>query len=162
MVSTCDLCDAHKADATGSFRVLPAGFSSFGGRAAFCGEVVTVQCFEDNTQVKAAVDSEGLGRVLVVDAGASLWRAVVGGNLAAAAARNGWAGLVVNGCVRDLAELRAADVGIYALGHVPMPTIKRDQGLRDVPVQIQGVWVRPGDWLAADEDGIVIAEQALV
>ncbi len=162
MLSTCDLCDAHKGDASGAFRVLPPGFKSYGARPAFCGLVVTVQCFEDNTQVKAAVDAPGQGRVLVVDAAAGIQRAVLGGNLGAAAARNGWAGVVVNGCVRDVAELRVCEVGIYALGHMPLPTIKRDQGLRDVAVQIQGVWVRPGDWLAADEDGIVVAEQALI
>ena len=142
--------------------MLPPGFRSYGARVAFHGSVVTVQCFEDNTQVKAAVDTAGEGRVLVVDAAAGMQRAVLGGNLGAAAARNGWAGVVVNGCVRDLAELRVCEVGIYALGHMPLPTIKRDQGLRDVPVQVQGVWVRPGDWLAADEDGIVIADRALV
>lgn len=162
MVSTCDLCDAHKADASGAFRVLPVGFQSYGGRSAFHGRVVTVQCFEDNSWVKAALDSPGEGRVLVVDAAAGMQRAVVGGNLGAAGARNGWAGIVVNGCVRDRAELRACDVGILALGHVPLPTIKREQGLRDVPVQVQGVWVRPGDWLAADEDGVVLAPDPLV
>ena len=114
--STCDFCDAHKADDSGAFRVLPPVFQSYGGVAAFAGAVATVKCFEDNTLVKAAVDSPGLGRVLVVDGGGSLRRALVGGNLAAAAARNGWAGVVVDGCVRDVAELNAAAVGIRALG----------------------------------------------
>src|SRR5690606_4085741 len=96
--STCDLCDAHKSDDSGAFRVLPPGFHSYGGVAAFSGEVHTIKCFEDNSLVKAAVESPGRGRVLVVDGGASLRRALVGGNLAASAARNGWAGIVVNGC----------------------------------------------------------------
>jgi regulator of ribonuclease activity A len=161
MWTTCDWCDAHKTDATGAFRVLPAGFQSYGALGRFAGTVTTVQCFEDNTAVKTMVDQAGDGRVLVVDAGASLRKAVLGGNLGAAAARNGWAGVVINGCVRDLAELRACEVGILALGHVPMPTIKRDQGLVDIPVQIHGVWVRPGDWLYADEDGVVISAQPL-
>jgi Demethylmenaquinone methyltransferase len=90
-----------------------------------------------------------------------LRRALVGGNLAAAAARNGWAGVVVDGCVRDVAELNAAAVGIRALGLMPLPTEKRNQGQRDVAVQIQGVWVRPGDWLYADADGIVISAGSL-
>jgi regulator of ribonuclease activity A len=85
----------------------------------------------------------------------------VGGNLAAAAARNGWAGLVVDGCVRDVAELNAAAVGIRALGLMPLPTEKRHEGQRDVAVQIQGVWVRPGDWLYADADGIVVSARSL-
>lgn len=161
MWTTCDWCDAHKADTSGAFRVLPAGFHAYGARNRFAGPVKTVQCFEDNTLVKAAVEQPGQGRVLVVDAAASMRRAVLGGNLGAAAASNGWAGLVINGCVRDLAELRVCDVGIWALGHVPMPTIRREQGLEDVAIQIQGVWVRPGDWLYADEDGIVVSAQAL-
>lgn len=154
--STCDFCDAHKGDDGGAFRVLPPVFHSYGGVAAFGGPVSTVKCFEDNTQVKAAVESAGEGRVLVVDGGASLRRALVGGNLAAAAAKNGWAGVVVNGCVRDVAELNAAAVGIRALALMPLPTERRGEGQRDVAVQIQGVWVRPGDWLYADADGIVV------
>jgi regulator of ribonuclease activity A len=85
-----------------------------------------------------------------------LRRALVGGNLAAAAARNGWAGVVIDGCVRDVAELAACDVGIRALAAMPLPTDKRNEGQRDVAVQIQGVWVRPGDWLYADADGVVV------
>ena len=154
--ATCDLCDLHKNDADGAFRVLPPVFRDFGGRLKFSGPVSTVKCFEDNSLVKAAVDSPGLGRVLVVDGGGSLRRALVGGNLGMAAAKNGWAGLVVDGCVRDVAELAACDVGIRALALMPLPTEKRNEGQRDVPVQVQGVWVRPGDWLYADADGIVV------
>ena len=86
--STCDLCDEHKLDDSGSFRVLPPVFHDFGGITVFSGVVSTVKCHEDNSLVKAAVDSPGLGRVLVVDGGGSLRYALVGGNLAAAAARN--------------------------------------------------------------------------
>lgn len=156
--ATCDLCDVHKGDASGRFRVLPPVFRDFGGRSRFAGPVATAKCFEDNTPVKQAVESPGDGRVLVVDGGGSLRRALVGGNLAAAAARNGWAGVVVDGCVRDAAELADCDVGIKALALMPLPTERRTEGLRDVAVQIQGVWVRPGDWLYADEDGVVVME----
>ena len=159
--STCDFCDQFKNDRSGAFRVLPPVWRDFGGINAFSGPVSTVQCFEDNSLVKAAVDSPGEGRVLVVDGGASLRRALVGGNLAAAAARNGWAGLVVDGCVRDVAELAASAVGIRALAAMPLPTEKRGQGQRDIAVQIQGEWVRPGDWLYADADGIVVSSVAL-
>ncbi len=154
--ATCDLCDAHKNDSSGSFRVLPPVFINFGGVLKFCGPVVTVKCFEDNSLVKAAVDSPGAGRVLVVDGGASLRRALLGGNLGAAAATNGWAGVVIDGCVRDVAELAQCRTGIRALAAMPLPTERRQEGQRDVAVQIQGVWVRPGDWLYADEDGIVV------
>ena len=154
--ATCDLCDAHKNDPSGAFRVLAPVFKNFGAHTKFCGEVVTVKCFEDNSLVKAAVDSAGQGRVLVVDGGASLRRALLGGNLGAAAAKNNWAGVVIDGCVRDVAELAQCAVGIRALAAMPLPTEKRGEGQRDVDIQIQGVWVHPGDWLYADEDGMVV------
>jgi regulator of ribonuclease activity A len=160
--ATCDLCDAHKNDSDGAFRVLPPVFKDYGKRVRFAGRVTTVKCFEDNSLVKAALDTPGEGRVLVVDGGASLRRALVGGNLGAAGAKNGWAGIVVDGCVRDSAELAACDLGIRALALMPLPTEKRNEGQRDVAVQVQGVWVRPGDWLYADEDGIVVSATALV
>jgi regulator of ribonuclease activity A len=168
--STCDLCDAHKGDTVSVFRVLPPAFRDFGGRRSFCGPVATVKCFEDNSMVKAAVDSCGfvdtpegrIAKVLVVDGAGSLRRALLGGNLGAAAARNGWAGVVIDGCVRDVAELAVQEVGIRALACVPMPTEKKSQGLADLPVQIQGVWVNPGDWLYADADGMVVAAGVLV
>lgn len=164
--ATCDLCDAHKNDSSGGFRVLPPVFKPFGGVPKFCGPVVTVKCFEDNSLVKAAVDGSGLvdspaGRVpavLVVDGGGSLRRALLGGNLGAAAAKNGWAGVVVDGCVRDVAELAQCGVGIRALASMPLPTEKRSEGQKNVPVCIQGVRVFPGDWLYADEDGIVVMQ----
>ncbi|TNF62079.1 MAG: RraA family protein [Burkholderiales bacterium] len=158
--ATCDLCDAHRNDASGAFRVLPPVFRDFGAVRRFAGTVVTVKCHEDNTLVKALVDSAGEGRVLVVDGGASLRRALLGGNLGAAAARNGWAGVVIDGCVRDVAELATCQVGIRALAPMPLPTEKRGEGQRDITVQVQGVWVRPGDWLCADEDGIVVMDRA--
>ena len=160
--STCDLCDEHKLDDSGSFRVLPPAFHNFGGLVAFSGIVSTVKCHEDNSMVKAAVESPGECRVLVVDGGASLRHALVGGNLAAAAARNGWAGLLIDGCVRDVAELKICPIGICALASMPLPTEKRNQGLRDVAVRIQQVWVRPGDSLYADADGIVVSARPLL
>ena len=161
--STCDLCDAHKGDSSGAFRVLPPVFASYGGVVRFAGPVSTVKCFEDNSLVKFALDEPGavqtpqgpVARVLVVAGGASLRRALVGGNIGAAAAKNGWAGVLVDGCVRDARELANAQVGIRALALMPLPTDKLGHGQRDVAVQVQGVWLRPGDWLYADEDGIV-------
>ena len=158
--ATCDLCDTHKNDTDGAFRVLPPVFGDFGQLPKFCGPVSTVKCFEDNSLVKAAVDSPGQGRVLVVDGGGSMRRALLGGNLGASAAKNGWAGVVIDGCVRDVAELALCQVGIRALAAMPVPTEKRNEGQRDVPVQIQGVWVRPRDLLYADADGIVVMPPA--
>ena len=157
--ATCDVCDAHAAEP--GLRVLPPVFASYGSHARFCGPVSTVKCFEDNSFVKAAVDSPGQGRVLVVDGGGSLRRALLGGNLAAAAAHNGWAGVLIDGCVRDVAELAACAVGIRALACVPLPTVKRNVGERDVFVQVQGVPVLPGDWLFADADGVLVATRDL-
>ena len=168
--ATCDLCDAHKNDPVEAFRVLPPVFKNFGARLTFCGPVVTVKCFEDNTLVKAAVDSVGyldtpegrIAQVLVVDGAGSLRRALLGGNLGAAAAKNGWAGVVIDGCVRDVAELAPLDVGIRALASMPLPTDKRNQGLKDLVVQIQGMQVKPGEWLYADADGMVVSATRLV
>lgn len=160
--STCDLCDAHLAEVGTGFLVLPPVFLHWGRRGAFCGAVSTVQCHEDNSRVREALATPGEGRVLVVDGGGSLRRALVGGNIAVSAVKNGWSGIVVNGCVRDVAELQACDIGIRALGLVPLPTEKRGAGLRDVPVQIQGQWIHPGDWLYADADGIVIGRKPLL
>jgi regulator of ribonuclease activity A len=156
--ATCDICDAHKADAGGALRVLPPLWREFGGAASFCGAVSTVQCFEDNSLVRAALESAGAARVLVIDGGGSQRTALVGGNLAALAVKNGWAGIVVDGCVRDAAELAACAIGIRALALQPMPPAKRGAGQRDVPVRVQGVSVRPGDWLYADGDGIVVLD----
>ena len=159
--STCDLCDAHEKDTVPIVWALPPVFRDFGSVARFCGPVATVRCHEDNSRIKEAVESAGHGRVLVVDGGSSVRRALVGGNLAAAAARNGWAGIVVDGAVRDSRELQAAGVGICALALMPQRSVKRNEGERDVPVLIQGVPVNPGYWLYADEDGIVVSERPL-
>lgn len=160
--STCDFCDAHKDDTSGMLRVLPPIFHSYGAAPSFAGTIVTVRCHEDNSVVKQVLEQEpGQGRVLVVDGGGVLQRALVGGKIAAAAARNGWAGLVVYGAVRDQLELASTLLGIRALALVPMPTSRAGQGQRDVPVQVQGVWLRPGEWLYADADGIVVAERPL-
>lgn len=168
--ATCDLCDAHKNDSPERFRVLPPVFVDYGARRVFCGPVETIKCFEDNTLVKATVETCGtvdtaqgrVGKVLVVDGAGSLRRALLGGNLGAAAARNGWAGIVIDGCVRDVAELAPLEVGIRALAAMPLPTERKDQGLKDLPVQIQGVWIAPGEWLYADADGMVVSAQSLL
>ena len=168
--ATCDLCDVHKSDASGDFRVLPPVFRDFGAVRKFGGSVRTVKCFEDNSLVKAALDSPGfeetasgrVGKVLVVDGGASLRRALLGGNLGLAAVRNNWAGVVIDGCVRDVTELASLEVGIRALASVPLPTEKRNEGQKDLAVRIQGLWVRPGDWLYADEDGMLVSNRCLI
>lgn len=160
--ATCDLCDEHEDDHSGAFRILPPLLQDFGARRAFCGPVHTVRALEDNSLVREAVRSAGQGRVLVVDGGGSLRRALMGGNLALAAAQNGWAGVVVDGAVRDAAELREAGIPIRAHALAPMRTKKHGAGAAGEAIQVLGVWVRPGDWLYADEDGIVLGNRALI
>ncbi len=170
---TADLCDPyrdHPLAGAPALQVLPPLWRDFGGRRRFAGPVSTVRCFEHNALVKAAVESPGsvdtpagrVARVLVVGGGGSLQRALLGGNLAAAAAANGWAGVLVDGAVRDTPELAQTGLGIRALASTPMPC-PRSGGAgaqRDVPVCLQGVWIRPGQWLVADEDGMVLLDGA--
>jgi regulator of ribonuclease activity A len=120
-----------------------------------------VRCFEDNSRVKEAVDGPGNGRVLVVDGGGSKRRALFGGNLGTAAVRNGWAGVIIHGCIRDVAELEPLDLGIRALGTMPLRSEKRGEGERDVPVRFAGVTFRPGEYVYVDDDGIVVSPTAL-
>ena len=157
MPLTADLCDEHGDEA----RVLDGGFASYGGATAFAGPVTTVAAFEDNSLVREALAEEGGGRVLVVAAGGSTRCAMVGGNLGALAEDNGWAGIVVDGSVRDAAELRGTTVGIRARGTSPRRSVKRGVGERDVPITVAGVDLVPGMWLWADEDGIVVADRNL-
>jgi regulator of ribonuclease activity A len=160
--ATADLCDAHEAAlADGSLRVMAPGLRAFGARASFAGPAVTLKLFEDNSLLADEVKSAGGGRVLVVDAGGSLRCAVFGGNLAAAAAASGWSGVVIHGCVRDTSEIDAADLGVRALDVHPRRSVKRGEGQRLVPVTFLGVTVRPGDWIYADRDGVLVSAEPL-
>ena len=151
--ATTDIADDY-GDAV---YVLAPKFHSFGGVKRFCGPVKTLLAFEDNTKVRAAVEGKGDGQVLVVNGGASKRCALFGGNLAKLAADNGWAGIIINGCVRDTAELAGEQVGIKALAVHPRKSLKRDLGTYDVPVKFAGVRIYPGDWIYADEDGIILS-----
>ncbi len=161
-VNTCDFCDQQTdAIARGDVRALPPVFRHYGRQGHFFGKVATVQCFEDNSLVRASLEQAGMARVLVIDGGASLRHALLGGQLAALALRNGWAGVVIDGCVRDVQEIQASALGVRALGSMPVPPRKLGSGQCDVPVRIQGVPVRPGEWLYADADGILVSRQPL-
>lgn len=154
--ATADFCDASPEAA----RVALPLFRDYGGTRAFGGPVATIKCFEDNSLVRAALETPGAGRVLVVDGGGSLRCALLGDMLAALAAQNDWAGVVVNGCVRDAAALAKIAVGVKALATCPLKSVKRGAGMRDVPVRFAGVEFAPGRSLYADEDGIVVAAAA--
>lgn len=152
MISVADLCDEHEE----TIEVCELQFRDLGGNTAFSGPIRTVRCHEDNSVVKALLAEPGEGCVLVVDGGGSLRRALVGDMLAGDAAKNGWAGIVVHGAVRDSVVLSTLDIGIKALGTIPMRGIKRGEGVVDTPVAFGGVVFVPGDMLHADEDGVAV------
>ena len=159
---TTDLCDAHEAlFDSGELQVLGAGLLSFGARARFCGAACTIKLFEDNSLLAQAVKEPGEGRVLVVDAGGSTRCAVLGGNLARAAADSGWAGAIVFGAVRDVDEVNACAIGVRAVAVTPRRSVKRGEGQRDLIVSVCGARVRPGDWVYADRDGVLVSTQRL-
>ena len=161
-ISTTDLCDANEAAlADGTLRVLEPGLIAFGARTAFMGRAATLKVFEDNSLIADTVKTPGEGRVLVVDAGGSRRCAVFGGNLAAFAANNGWAGVIIHGCARDSAEINAVELGVRALAVHPRRSVKRGEGQRDIPVTFMGVTVKPGDWIYADADGVLVSAAAL-
>jgi regulator of ribonuclease activity A len=155
MKPTSDLCDQFGD----LMRVLEPGLQDFGGVTEFSGPVVTLRVFEDNALVRATLETPGEGRVLVIDGGASVRSALVGGLLGQLAERNRWAGVVVWGAVRDTEELRQCHVGIRALAANPRRSAKHGVGERDVPVTVAGVAIQPGHWLAADADGIVVMDR---
>ncbi|MGC6511381.1 MAG: ribonuclease E activity regulator RraA [Parvibaculales bacterium] len=158
---TTDLSDAFSDDADAKLQYLAPGWRDFGGIKTFAGPARTLSTLDDNTKVRAQVESPGQGRVLVVDGGASMNCALFGGNLAQLAAQNGWAGIIINGCVRDTLELQAEAVGIKALATHPKKSVKRDLGELDVPLSFGGVTVNSGDWVYADEDGVLVAAKSL-
>lgn len=160
--ATTDLCDAHEDKlVAGTLRVLDPVLRPYGGAVRFAGPAATLRIFEDNSLVRTALEQDGAGRVLVVDCGGSLRCALVGGNLGALAEKNGWAGIVVDGCVRDSAELRACNVGVLALATHPRKSDKRGVGERDVPVTLLGARIAPGEWIYADTDGVLVSATSL-
>ena len=154
---TTDLCDEYSNE----LDVCEPVFRDYGGRRRFAGPVATIKCFEDNSRVRELVAERGDGRVLVIDAGGSMRRAVLGDLLAQSAVDNGWSGFVIHGCIRDAAAIAQMPVGVRALGTLPLKTDKHGEGQRDLPVRFAGATFHPGDWLYADEDGIIVARRAL-
>ena len=155
---TADLCDEH-AD---RIQICDPEFTSFGGRVRFHGPVSTIRCFEDNSRVREAVGEPGHGRVLVVDAGGSRRCAMLGDLLAAKAVENGWSGVVMNGMIRDSADIAAMDLGVKALGTHPLKSVKRSVGGRDIPVRIARVTLTPGGYVYADEYGVICSDEPLI
>ena len=155
---TADLCDEYPD----SLQICEPVFSSFGGRTRFFGQISTIKCFEDNSLVREAVAEPGEGRVLVVDAGGSRRCAMLGDLLAAKAAAKGWSGVLMYGLIRDSADIAGMELGVKALGTYPLKSVKKGIGERDIVVRFAGVTFVPGEYLYADEDGIVCSEAALL
>ena len=155
---TADLCDAHE----GKIRVAAPMFCSFGGRRAFGGPIATLKIFEDNSLVRTTLEQPGEGRVLVIDGGGSLRCALVGDQLALLGVKNGWAGIIVYGCIRDSRPIAEMDLGVFALATHPMKTVKRGVGEAEVPVTFGGVTFTPAQFVYADEDGVIVSECALL
>lgn len=154
---TPDLCDCYPDQ----LEIVEPGFKSYGQVQSFYGMITTVKCFEDNSCVKQLTQLTGKGKVIVVDAGASMRRACLGDNLALQAKNNGWQGIVIYGCIRDTDILADIPFGIQALGATPMKTEQKGVGEIDIPVTFKGVTFRPGSFLYADNSGIVVSATAL-
>jgi regulator of ribonuclease activity A len=156
-ISTPDLSDDHP-----QVSAIELQFNNYGALQQFGGAVVTIKCHEDNSLVKQCVGEPGAGRVIVVDGGGSLRRALLGDMLAEQAAANGWAGLVINGVIRDVDQIGQTQLGVQALGTCPLKTEKLGVGQRDIIVHMGGVAIAPGDYVYADNNGVIVSKQALL
>ncbi|ENU80764.1 hypothetical protein P255_01495 [Acinetobacter brisouii CIP 110357] len=161
---TCDLLDDHPDS---NIQVLGPSldnkfFKSYGGRKTFGGEIVTVKCYEDNSRVKELLASDGTGKVLVVDGGASMRCALMGDMIAESAVRNHWNGVVIYGCVRDVDAMAELDLGVHALAAIPRKSNRQGVGVIDIALHIGGVIIIPGNYIYADNNGIIISEEKLV
>lgn len=155
--STPDLCDAYPDDVT----VAEPIFKSYGARASFGGQIVTVKCFEDNSRVKELSARDGTGKVMVVDGEGSLRRALLGDLIAQDASSNGWEGFIINGCLRDVDVISGIDIGVKALGSIPLKTQRKGLGDVDIPVSFAGVTFGPGEYVYSDQTGIIVSAKKL-
>ncbi|HEY4223614.1 MAG TPA: ribonuclease E activity regulator RraA [Myxococcota bacterium] len=153
--STCDLSDQHGERA----RILAPVFRHFGGRKKFHGVVATAKCWEDNSRVKELLATAGDGRVLVVDGGGSLRVALLGDMIGKGAVANGWAGVIVFGCVRDTAVLGQIDLGVLALASHPRRSHKNGEGQAQLAIEIAGARIKPGDQVFVDDDGVLVLDE---
>lgn len=158
MFTTADLWDEHHLNLS----CVDPIFRSFGNENTFSGKITTLKLFEDNSLVRKQLESDGRGKVLVIDGGASLRCALVGDQLAALAVQNNWNGIIVNGCIRDRHIINSMGIGIRALNTSPVKSIKRNIGEIDMPVKFGGVTFNPKDYIYVDFDGILISKLNLI
>ena len=155
--STADLCDEHGD----KLQIVEAQFNSYGLKESFFGEMVTIKLDEDNRGlVEMLRDEEGEGRVAVVDV-EQKFCAVVGDNLMGFASKNGWAGIIINGYVRDTKITKTIDAGLFALGTCPRRSSKRAESQREINLNFAGVEFRSGAWIYADGDGVIVSDEVL-
>lgn len=156
-IDTSELCDIYLDQVD----VVDPIFSSFGGKNSFMGKVTTVKCFENNGLIAELLEEDGSGRVLVIDGGGAVRRALIDAELAQLAADNNWEGIIVYGAIRQLAELENIDIGIHALAPIPVGAGEDNHGESDVPVNFAGVTFFPEDYIYADLSGIILSQEAL-
>lgn len=161
---TCDLLDDYSDKVTGVVSPYIDGksFRNYGGHTSFGGQAVTVKCFEDNSRVKELLTTDGNGRVLVVDGGGSMRCALLGDMIAESAVKHGWAGVIIYGCVRDVDAMAQMALGVQALASIPQKSTRKGVGEVGVTVQFGGVTIRDGDYVYADNNGIIVAGEPLV
>ncbi len=152
-----EICDQY-AD---KVKILNPILSNYGARQTFYGEIVTLKAFEDNSKIRELLSHSGEGKVLVVDAGGSLRHAMLGDMLADMAASNGWSGILIHGCIRDVNAISKIDLGVHALGVHPLKTEKRGLGDINVAINFGGVSFYPGDFVYADNNGVLVSPEAI-
>lgn len=157
-ISTPDLCDENPD----IISVCEPIFLNLGGKESFGGQIVTVKCFEDNSIVKEIANSSGKGKVIVVDGGGSMRRSLCGDNVAESAMNNGWEGFIIYGCIRDVDEISGMNIGMQALGTIPIKTEKRGIGDINMRVSFGGITFIPGEYVYADNNGVIVAPKQLV
>ncbi|GLT14726.1 ribonuclease E activity regulator RraA [Vibrio algivorus] len=155
--NTSALCDIYQDQVD----VVEPMFSNFGGLTSFAGQLTTVKCFEDNGIIRSILQEDGTGRVLLIDGGGSLRRALIDAEIAALAEENDWEGLVVYGCVREIDDLEEMEIGIQAIAAIPVGATQNNIGEVDVPVNFGGVTFLPEDHLYADNTGVIISQEPL-
>lgn len=157
-ISTPDLCDDHPD----SVRVLEPIFKNYGGKTSFGGEVVTIKCFEDNSRVKESAATPGKGKVMVVDGGGSLKKALLGDLIAEDALNNGWEGFIIYGCIRDAGPIMNMQIGVKALNSIPLKTQRKGVGEKDIEISFAGVTFKPGEYIYSDTTGIIVSSEPLI
>jgi len=156
--TTPDLFDDHRD----KVRTAESGLNSYGKKVKFFGQAVTVTCPEDNSFAVEALKQSGKGKVLIIDGFASKQYAFIGDIMATTAINNGWEGVIINGCCRDIEILKTMDIAVMALGVTPRSTFKRGFGDKDQPVNLLGTTISPNDWVYADVNGLIISDSSLL